>query len=121
MLTKQQLDQFLKRTSDQQLYDAIIATMQKYGITKKLDQASFVAQCYTESKFTTYRENLNYGLKALQANSRFNGKGKKYTEELDFTKPVDYSKYVGNPKAIGSRMYGSRGGNGNEASGEGYF
>lgn len=93
--------------------DSVIAqipdTASKFGITNVLRLAHFLAQCGHESggfKLTT--ENLNYsadGLKKIFP--------KYFPGNLN-------ESYARNPQKIANRVYSSRMGNGDEATGEGY-
>lgn len=94
--------------------DAVIAqipaVMEKFQINTPLRLAHFLAQCGHESGgFKATQENLNYGAKGLMTIF------KKYfpTEALA-------KAYERQPEKIASRVYGSRMGNGDEASKEGY-
>lgn len=94
--------------------DSVIAqipgVMEKFNINTPLRLAHFLAQCGHESGgFKATQENLNYGAKGLMTTF------KKYfpTEALA-------KAYEGQPEKIASRVYGSRMGNGDEASKEGW-
>ena len=94
--------------------DTVIAqipgVMEKFEINTPLRLAHFLAQCGHESGgFKLVQENLNYGAKGLM------GIFKKYfpTEELA-------KQYERKPEKIANKVYGSRMGNGPEASGEGF-
>jgi putative chitinase len=94
--------------------DVVIAqipnVMQNFGINTPLRLAHFLAQCGHESAgFKATSENLNYSVKGLM------GIFKKYfpTEALA-------SAYARQPQKIANRVYASRMGNGDEASGDGY-
>jgi len=94
--------------------DAVIAmipdTAAKFGINTPLRLAHFLAQCGHESGgFRATQENLNYSAKGLM------GIFKKY-----FPNAALAAQYERKPAKIAARVYGSRMGNGNEASGEGY-
>ena len=94
--------------------DAVIAqipdTAAKFGITTPLRLAHFLAQCGHESGgFKAVNENLNYGAAGLV------GTFKKYFPTIEAAKP-----YERKPEKIANRVYASRMGNGNEASGEGW-
>lgn len=84
-------------------------TAAKFGITTNLRLAHFLAQCGHESgSFSLVNENLNYSAKGLK--SIF----KKYF-------PGNLADLYANQKEkIGSRVYASRMGNGDEASKEGF-
>jgi putative chitinase len=93
--------------------DSVIAqipdTAAKFGITNSLRLAHFLAQCGHESGgFKAVNENLNYGAKGLL------GIFPKYFN------PTTAAQYERKPEKIASKVYASRMGNGDEASGEGY-
>jgi putative chitinase len=84
--------------------------MQKFGINTSLRLAHFLAQCGHESGgFKLTQENLNYSAKGLATTF------KKYFLNEAAAKP-----YERNPQKIASKVYGSRMGNGAEATGEGW-
>lgn len=94
--------------------DGVIAqipdTIQKFGIDTPVKLAHFLAQCGHESGgFKLTQENLNYGAKGLL------GIFKKY-----FPTEAKAKEYERKPEKIANLVYGSRMGNGPEASGEGY-
>ena len=94
--------------------DTVIAqipdVMQKFGIDTPVEVAHFLAQCGHESGgFRVVNENLNYSAKGLQ------GIFKKY-----FPTAVLAEQYQRKPEKIANRVYASRMGNGDEASGEGF-
>jgi putative chitinase len=84
--------------------------MVKFKIDTAVKLAHFLAQCGHESGgFRVVNENLNYSAKGLQ------GIFKKY-----FPTPVLAEQYQRKPEKIANRVYASRMGNGDEASGEGF-
>lgn len=94
--------------------DSVIAqipqTAAKFNITTSLRLAHFLAQCGHESGgFKAVSENLNYSAKGLRTTF-----GKYF--------PTDAlaNAYQRNPEKIANRVYSSRMGNGDEASGEGW-
>ena len=94
--------------------DSVIAqipeVMEKFQINTPLRLAHFLAQCGHESGgFRVVNENLNYSAKGLQ------GIFKKY-----FPTPALAERYQRKPEKIANRVYASRMGNGDEASGEGF-
>ena len=94
--------------------DAVIAmipdTAAKFQINTPLRLAHFLAQCGHESGgFRLSQENLNYSAKGLM------GIFKKY-----FPDAGTAAAYERKPEKIANRVYSSRMGNGNEASGDGY-
>ena len=81
----------------------------KYKITNPLRLAHFMAQISHESgNFKFVKENLNYSKQSL-----LKVFGKYFNAQ-------NVDAYARNPEKIGSRVYASRMGNGNEASKEGY-
>jgi len=93
--------------------DAVIAqipdTAAKFNITNPLRLAHFLAQCGHESGgFRAVSENLNYSAKGLV------GTFPKYVSA------ATAAQYERKPEMIASKVYGSRMGNGDEASKEGY-
>ena len=94
--------------------DSVIAqipdTAAKFNITTPLRLAHFLAQCGHESGgFKAVNENLNYGAKGLR------GIFGKY-----FPTDALAAQYERQPEKIANRVYSSRMGNGDEASGEGW-
>ena len=94
--------------------DSVIAmlpgTMTKFELNTPLRLAHFLAQAGHESGgFKAVNENLNYGAKGLL------GIFKKY-----FPTPEKAALYERKPEKIANLVYGSRMGNGAEATGEGY-
>lgn len=84
-------------------------TAAKFNITTNLRLAHFLAQCAHESgSFKAIRENLNYSAKGLIGTF-----SKYFPGNLADT-------YARKPEKIASRVYASRMGNGNEATGEGW-
>jgi putative chitinase len=94
--------------------DSVIAqipdVMNKFQINTPLRLSHFLAQCGHESGgFKLVQENLNYGAKGLL------GVFKKY-----FPTEAKALQYERKPEKIANLVYGSRMGNGPEASGDGY-
>jgi len=93
--------------------DAVIAqipdTATKFNITNPLRLAHFLSQCGHESGgFKAVSENLNYSAKGLVGT---------FGKYFNSTTAAQYER---KPEMIASRVYGSRMGNGDEASKEGY-
>ena len=93
--------------------DAVIAqipdTAAKFNITNPLRLAHFLAQCGHESGgFKAISENLNYSTDGLKRIF-----GKYFPGDLA-------ASYARQPEKIASRVYGSRMGNGDESTGEGF-
>ena len=83
----------------------------EYDIDTPKRVAAFMAQCGHESGgFTLMQENLNYSAKGLV------GTFKKYFPTEAHAKP-----YERKPEMIANRVYANRMGNGDEASGEGWY
>jgi putative chitinase len=94
--------------------DGVIAQIPSVMSTFKIDTAlrlsHFLAQCGHESAgLKAIQENLNYGAKGLL------GIFKKY-----FPTEAKALQYERKPEKIANLVYGSRMGNGDEASGDGY-
>jgi putative chitinase len=84
--------------------------MKTFGIDTPVELAHFLSQCGHESAgFKVVNENLNYSAKGLV------GIFKKY-----FPTPTLAEQYQRKPEKIANRVYASRMGNGDEASGEGF-
>jgi putative chitinase len=84
------------------------ATIQKFSIFTVKEQAAFIGQCSHEcNHFKTLEENLNYRAETLQ---------KLFGHKF---KPEEIALYAHNPEKIANRIYANRGGNRDEASGDG--
>ena len=91
-------------------FDALSKHLPEFDINTPARVAGFVAQCQHESAdFTVLQENLNYSAKGL------NGTFRKYFASEDAAQP-----YARKPEMIANRVYSSRMGNGDEASGDGW-
>ena len=93
--------------------DSVIAqipdTAAKFNITNPLRLAHFLAQCGHESGgFKSVSENLNYSVSGLM---------RVFPKYFPGNLAESYAKQ---PEKIASRVYGSRMGNGDESTGEGY-
>ncbi len=92
-------------------YDALYENLPKFEIVTPARVAGFISQCQHESlDFTVLQENLNYGAKGLATTF------KKYFISEDAARP-----YERQPEKIANRVYSSRMGNGDEASGDGWL
>ena len=88
----------------------MLEVVKRYNITQPLRLAHFMAQIAHESgDFKFIRENLNYSADGLLKTFP------KYFKDLATATP-----YARNAEKIGSRVYGSRMGNSDEASKEGF-
>jgi putative chitinase len=89
---------------------ALNDTFAKFGIATQRQQAAFIGQCGHEcANFKILEENLNYRAETLMKlwKTRFP------TMEIA-------NQYARNPKKIANKVYSSRMGNRDEASGDGY-
>jgi putative chitinase len=113
-LTKEQLKQILpKNPYLDHWFDALSQLLPDYEINTPQRMAAFLAQCAHESgEFTALKENLNY--KAATLRKIF----PKYfpTDEI----ANQYASMPNKQQAIANKVYASRMGNGDEASGDGY-
>ena len=92
-------------------YNNLVNILPEYDIDTPKRVAAFMAQCGHESGgFTLMQENLNYSAKGLV------GTFKKYFPTEAHAKP-----YERKPEMIANRVYANRMGNGDEASGEGWY
>jgi putative chitinase len=90
--------------------DQIPDIQAKFGLNSNIRLAHFLSQCAHESgNFKAVTENLNYGAKGLR--SIF---GKYFKDDATAL------AYERKPEKIANRVYGSRMGNGDEASGDGW-
>jgi putative chitinase len=92
-------------------YNNLSEILPQYDIDTPHRVAAFMAQCGHESGgFTVMQENLNYSAKGLV------GTFKKYFPTEAHAKP-----YERKPEMIANRVYANRMGNGDEASGDGWY
>ena len=110
ILTRDQLKQMVKNPYIDHWYEALEQLLDDYEINTPQRVAAFVAQCAHESgNFVFIKENLNY--KAASLMKTFG----KYFPTADIA-----AQYANRPERIANRVYASRMGNGDEASGDGY-
>ena len=109
--TKDQLGQIINGNPYvQNWYDALYEILPEYEINTPQRVAAFVAQCAHESGgFRALKENLNYKAESLIRVFP------KYFKTLD-----EARHYEKQPEKIANKIYGSRMGNGDEASGDGF-
>lgn len=106
-LTKEKLQKVSSKFADN--FTDVSAIFVKYEINTLNRIAGFMAQCGHESgDFTIMKENLNYSSQGLL---------KVFGKYFDATSAEKYAK---KPEMIASRVYGSRMGNGPEATGDGF-
>ena len=112
-LTKQQLQQLLpKNKFVDHWYEVLAKLLPDYEIDTPQRIAAFIAQCSHESGgFTTIKENLNYRPESLV---------KLFSKYFDLPTAQRYCALPNKQEAIANRIYASRMGNGDEASGDGY-
>ena len=112
LVSFEQLNEFFEDTDEeiiQQYVEYLNDVMEFYEINNKQRIAMFLAQVGHESGgLRTIKENLNYSADRLKVifPKYFRG--------------VDPSGYARNPEKIANKVYSSRMGNGDEASGDGY-
>ena len=112
LVSFEQLNEFFEDTDEeiiQQYVEYLNDVMEFYEINNKQRIAMFLAQVGHESGgLRTIKENLNYSADRLKVifPKYFRG--------------VDTAPFAKNPEKIANRVYASRMGNGNEASGDGY-
>ena len=100
----------LNGTLPQTVLNELPLVMEKFGISNSTRLSHFLSQVAHESgNFKFVNENLNYGAKGLM------GTFKKY-----FPTQALATSYERKPEKIANKVYASRMGNGDEASGEGY-
>jgi putative chitinase len=109
--TAETFKELFPRNKEPQVWaDAINEILPDYDINTPKRVAAFLAQCGHESAgFTTLTENLNYGATGLK------GIFGKY-----FKDDTTAKAYERKPEKIANKVYASRMGNGDEASGEGW-
>lgn len=90
--------------------EALVPALLLHGIDTRLRIAHFLAQVVHEStRMSRVEENMNYSAERLLA-----------VFPRYFRDPDEARAYARQPERIGSRVYGGRMGNGDEASGDGY-
>lgn len=93
----------------------------KFKITNKLRICGFVAQCAHESNlFQSFKEDLFYRdperiARIFKSKFDQDANGVITPDEVEFAR-----QYVGKPEKLANRVYASRFGNGDEASGDGW-
>jgi len=89
--------------------EPLTTTFTSFGIDDVKKQAAFIGQCSHEcGHFKKLEENLNYSAETLQ---------KLFGHKF---KPGEIEVYAHHPEKIANRIYGSRGGNRDESSGDGW-
>jgi putative chitinase len=112
-LTKGQLSQLLpKNPYLDHWFHALEQLLPDYEINTPKRMAAFLAQCAHESgNFTATKENLNYRPESLV---------KLFSKYFDLPTAQKYCALPNKQEAIANKIYASRMGNGDEASGDGY-
>jgi putative chitinase len=112
LVTFNQLNSFFENTNEdiiQKYVDPLNAVLEFYQISNKQRISMFLAQVGHESGgLKTIKENLNYSADRLKV------------VFPKYFRGIDTSEYARNPEKIANRVYSSRMGNGDEASGDGY-
>ena len=86
------------------------AVITKFNIFTIKEQSAFIGQLSHESNhFRTLEENLNYRAETLQ---------KLFPHKFQ---PNEFALFAHQPEKIANRIYSNRGGNRNEASGDGWM
>lgn len=113
MLTAEQFGSLFPNCKDPDGWvDAMNEVFPKYGIDTPQRIASFIAQCGHESGgWRVFEENLNYSAKALDAVFG------KYFVRVG----RDANEYARQPEKIANVVYANRMGNGDTASGDGWY
>jgi putative chitinase len=89
---------------------ALVAAMAEFQIDRQQRQADFLATVGQETgQLTALEENLNYGAAGLLAT---------WPGRFDAARAVQYARQ---PQRIASLVYAGRGGNGDEATGDGWL
>ncbi len=109
MLTREKLIEFAPGAAP--LADALISAAQRFELNTASRLCMFLAQCAHESRgFTALVENLNYSAEALMK-----------TWPKRFPDLATAEAYARQPRKIAAKVYADRLGNGNEASGDGFY
>ena len=113
MITKEQFaNMFPRNKSSEAWTNALNEVLPTYEINTPERIAAFLAQCGHESAgFTVLQENLNYNAATLS---------RVWPKLFPADVAARYASLPNKQEAIANRAYGSRMGNGDEASGEGY-
>ncbi len=110
-LTQDQLKAIMPRCDAEQWLDPLNAAMERFEINTPARMAAFLAQLAHESTETTcLTEGLTY--------SRAERLCKVWPKR--FPTPASAAPYVKNPQKLANYVYAGRGGNGDEASGDGW-
>jgi putative chitinase len=113
MITKEQMHEAFPEVPQdnvEKYYDALVSAMEEFEINTPGRIAAFLAQAAHESgNFRAVHENLNY--KAEGLTKIFH----KYFPDMETAE-----EYARQPEKIANRVYSSRMGNGDEASGDGW-
>jgi putative chitinase len=102
--------EILKNKIPDKVLDELPEVVSKFNITTTLRLSHFLSQCSHESGgFKSVVENLNYSSQGLKKTF-----GKYFPGNLS-------ESYARKPEKIASRVYGSRMGNGDESTGQGFL
>lgn len=109
-LTTNQLKAIMPRCETDKWIDPLDRATERFEINTPTRMAAFLAQIAHESSETTaLSENLNYNAKRLMT-----------VWPKRFPTLAEAQRYERNPQRLANRVYAGRGGNGNEASGDGW-
>jgi len=112
MITLSQLQQIMPRAGQraEAFLDRLNDAMEEFSIDTPLRQAAFLSQAAHESnQLASLTENLNYSAVRLRQ-----------VWPTRFQNDEVAAAYANNPQKLASKVYASRMGNGDEASGDGY-
>jgi putative chitinase len=112
MLTREQfgvLTSNLAPSKREEYYPFLTASMEEFGITSRNQQRIYLPQLLHESTgLSVWIENLNYSASGL------------LRVFPRYFSAATAAKYARQPQKIANRVYANRGGNGDEASGDGW-
>ena len=110
-ISQEQLSRIIKNNADiAKWHAALVPLLDRYKINTVNRLAGFLAQCGHESHdFKFVKENLNYSQEGLRK-----------TFAKYFPTDALAAEYARKPEKIANRVYASRMGNGDEASGDGF-
>lgn len=110
-VTLEQLQHIMPKSNNEGIFLAPLnAAMIEFGITNENRVEMFLAQLAHESnQMNAFAENLNYSAQGLIN-----------TWPTRFTSVEAAQAYARQPEKIANKVYANRGGNGNEASGDGW-
>lgn len=109
-MTENELKQILPRCDAALFIEPLNGACLEFAINSPLRLAAFIATVgHESSQLTVFEENLNYSADALLK-----------LFSAHFPTPAIAQQYARQPERIANHMYANRGGNGDEASGDGW-